>query len=649
MALRMNGLCLILPPAMITNYSPAPYGPFAPLDQTQMITMDHLTTVLRTHKLKGYRLNELSITGSWSLRSVDVCVTTSLHLETGFLDYEFTLNPLRNWGDNGPSLWFEDSDSDADSKVERSNRSFPDNHILMEPIKILAWNARGAASQEFRQTFGELMGKYKPNVVFISETRVGGQRADTIMNSLGMPCAVMVPNSPTSLISFIYASPYIDIRSVLWSNLKSIAASISVPWLVGGDFNDYLTADEKWGGNPACNHRMTFFRNAINECGLSDLGYSGPKFTWWNKRPNGNMIFERLDRFLANSQWLQSFPESIVYHLPRFKSDHNPLLFSTTPHNSSISQRPFRCEKIWLDQPDFANLVHLSWSRDADSSSSLTILQAKALDWNKTSFGNIFHQKNILLKRLHGIHAALTNGPNPFLLNLETELYKALASQLKIIEDFWASKSRIDWLNLGDENSSFFHASVINRRRSNRISSLKNTMGEWITDPNLIQSHIINHFLSIFTPASTTTFPPNLTFPDSSLDLHNFHFIPNDAEIKHALFSLSPYKAPGKDGFQVAFFQKFWSIVKDSVTRDIKFSFQSKTIPPTWNDSLICLIPKCNQPQDIKNFRPISLCSSLYKVISKILVQRIKPSIPSLISFNQGASVPEEKPLTMSS
>lgn len=149
LGLRMNGLCLLLPPAMITNFSPAPYGPHSPIDPTVLMTTDFIRQTPWEHKLKGHKLSGLFLVASWTLRSIDASVITSLQLETGFLDYSCSFNPIREWGDNGPSLWFEDSDSSSSSDVERNRKSFPDDHILMEPIKIMAWNARGAASQEF--------------------------------------------------------------------------------------------------------------------------------------------------------------------------------------------------------------------------------------------------------------------------------------------------------------------------------------------------------------------------------------------------------------------------------------------------------------------------------------------------------------------
>lgn len=70
------------------------------------------------------------------------------------------LNHIRDWGANGPCLWFEDDDSSSSSDADRTGQNFSNDHIIMEPLKILAWNARGVASQEFRRTFKELMAKY---------------------------------------------------------------------------------------------------------------------------------------------------------------------------------------------------------------------------------------------------------------------------------------------------------------------------------------------------------------------------------------------------------------------------------------------------------------------------------------------------------
>ena len=72
--------------------------------------------------------------------------------------------------------------------------------------------------------------------------------------------------------------------------------------------------------------------------------------------------------------------------------------------------------------------------------------------------------------------------------------------------------------------------------------------------------------------------------------------------------------------------------VKNSVCEEIKNFFMHGVVPSYLNETLISLILKCQNPKSLSNYRPISLCNSIYKVTSKIIVARIKPHLKSLIS-----------------
>lgn len=113
-----------------------------------------------------------------------------------------------------------------------------------------------------------------------------------------------------------------------------------------------------------------------------------------------------------------------------------------------------------------------------------------------------FRQKRSLLARIKGIQEKIHKLQNSPLISLE----KALQNELNIIlnreRQFWATKSRITWLNHGDANTSFFHTSTIKRRRRNSISSLRDKAGNWITDMSLLTQHIYNHFQSCYTTDS---------------------------------------------------------------------------------------------------------------------------------------------------
>lgn len=106
----------------------------------------------------------------------------------------------------------------------------------------------------------------------------------------------------------------------------------------------------------------------------------------------------------------------------------------------------------------------------------------------------------------------------------------------------------------------------------------------------------------------------------------------SDREIFEALKSLKPYKAPGPDGLHAGFFQRFWLIVGNLVKEEVKHIFSTAKIPGCLKETLITLIPKCKCPESINNFQPISLCNSIYKVMTKVIVARIRPLFNGIIS-----------------
>ncbi|CAA0827947.1 DNAse I-like superfamily protein, partial [Striga hermonthica] len=113
-----------------------------------------------------------------------------------------------------------------------------------------------------------------------------------------------------------------------------------------------------------------------------------------------------------------------------------------------------------------------------------------------------------------------------------------------------------------------------------------------------------------------------------------------EKEIKAALFLMESDKAPGEDGMTVFFFKHFWNIIKDDICAAVKSFFLSGNMLKNWKHTVITLIPKCLYPDSLSNFRPISLCGVLYKVVAKIIAERLKLCLNSCISSAQTAFVP---------
>ena len=230
-------------------------------------------------------------------------------------------------------------------------------------MKMISWNCQGAGNEMFRDHAYELHRRHRPNMLIIIEPRIAEARAQAVIDTLPythsyrvdptgysgsiwllwneIPTffveiitrsehsihALVKVHSPSIsfLLTTVYAPPQFHKRKLFWECLQNLARHISLPWVLLGDFNDMISDDEKLGGLPVNRTRISAFRNYMDNCGLMDLGFHGPSFTWTNKSPCWQTIIkERLDRGLGNAEWATLFPSAEIHHLPRVKSDHCP-------------------------------------------------------------------------------------------------------------------------------------------------------------------------------------------------------------------------------------------------------------------------------------------------------------------------------------
>jgi hypothetical protein len=298
---------------------------------------------------------------------------------------------------------------------------------------------------------------------------------------------------------------------------------------------------------------------------------------------------------------------------------------------------------MWLSHPNFMNVVIQAWSCSnlCDSINSFTHL---VTSWNRHTFGNIFIRKRRVLNRLNGIQHALACSPSVALACLEKSIRLEFLTILNQEEEFWALKSRLGWVLEGDRNTKFFHTSTIVRRKFNKIVRIRNSVGGWLENGEDISNHFLSGYIELYSSShssSITGFPaPRLAACLSDTEALNIGTPVSPLEIKNALWSFKPFKAPGPDGLHPGFFQQCWHHVGPSVVREVSSIFTKGKMPEFLNSTLISLIPKCLGPEVFGHFRPISLCNTVYKVVTKIIVNRIRPLLDQLVSPYQAAFVP---------
>ena len=128
--------------------------------------------------------------------------------------------------------------------------------------------------------------------------------------------------------------------------------------------------------------------------------------------------------------------------------------------------------------------------------------------------------------------------------------------------------------------------------------------------------------------------------PPSTCDLSDLDAPFTKEEVRGAIYDLPSDKAPGPDGFHAIFYKRFWPMLGDDLVMEVLVAVNSCNIPEGWNDTTIVMIPKVKDLEKVTQFRPISLCNVVYKVISKMLASRLKLILPEVINPTQSAFVP---------
>ncbi|GAU35629.1 hypothetical protein TSUD_30470, partial [Trifolium subterraneum] len=430
-------------------------------------------------------------------------------------------------------------------------------------------------------------------------------------------------NGDDFFVANVYAPCEDGAKQGLWVSLAARIQSLERQRIcVCGDFNAVKHIDERRssrGGARSLDH--IHFSRFIEDNNLIDLPLSGRKYTWFK---GDDLTMSRLDRFLLSEEWCVTWPSCNQVARMRGLSDHCSLVLSTNVEE--WGPRPSRMLKCWRYVPSYNLFVRDKWNSFQVEGSGGFVLKEK------------FKMIKATLKDWHLTH--VQNLPS------RIESLKArLSTLVQKGEDEVLSDKEIDELHgEGDANSKYFHSILTSRHRRNALSVIQED-GVILEGVTPIRQAVFLHFASHF-KAMNVERPgvENLRFKRlPQLESSSLTKPFSEEEVKSAMWDCDSYKSPVPDGINFGFIKDFWAELRGDVMRFISEFHRNRKLTRGLNSTFIALIPKIDSPQRLNDFRPISLVGSLYKILAKVLANRLHLVIGCVISESQSAFVKDRQ------
>uniref|UniRef100_A0A803PEE1 Reverse transcriptase domain-containing protein n=1 Tax=Cannabis sativa TaxID=3483 RepID=A0A803PEE1_CANSA len=307
-----------------------------------------------------------------------------------------------------------------------------------------------------------------------------------------------------------------------------------------------------------------------------------------------------------------------------------------------VSNRQFGAA-IWLMSSSKATVTpgreagepNIGWKADWIGLWSLIIVCYEIVKscWNESGHMDVF-------SKINSCASALTIWGKDVTGNFKARINKC-KKELKLLKNKRDSLAKQFWLKDGDQNSKYFHRAASNRRSHNRIVKLKNDNGDWVEWDHGLENVIVDYFSNLFATDGSACTEVIDCIQSRVTSQMNEELTRNVSveEVKRAVFDMHPDKSPGPDGMTPAFYQKCWGIVCNDVVSLVQQYFSTGVLPPGCCDANIVLIPKKKRPERMVDLRPIAICNVLYKVITKVMANRMKPFMDEIVADTQSAFI----------
>ena len=452
-------------------------------------------------------------------------------------------------------------------------------------------------------------------------------------------------------LTAIYASNKIEERRKLWLHIEDVGKNQNGAWSLMGDFNNVLNIEDRAGGKDVQETEFVDLRRMMDNIGMFDVERKGDRYTWFNKHTEG-AIYSCIDRVLTNIEWLQQNSNRTLHVLDLGVSDH-ALLFVKDDVNSSKGNKKFKFINQVTEMDGYKTEVNSNWNQPIGGDQvkilwkKLSRLKPVLMKMNKPLMG-LKQQIENIRNKLTDAHNNLSHDRmNEQRIKEVKQHTENLLNLQETEEKVLRQRAKVEWIRLGDGNNAFFHASLKSRQKKCGITKLLQEDGTVVHQQEDISNEVLNFYGKLLGETHEKLKSVDIVAIRNGKQLDRIQRaelvkMVEIEEIEAALKSIGDLKAPGVDGFGAKFFKAAWCTVKNDVTRTVLDFFRDGGFDARFNRTLVTLIPKHDQAIKVKDYRPISCCTTVYKIISKVIANRLSKVLGSIISNNQAAFVPSK-------
>ena len=450
----------------------------------------------------------------------------------------------------------------------------------------------------------------------------------------------------------IYAPTNPAERNSFFENLHEFFIPASSRTICG-DFNCYDSELDKFGGNYSPCRSLSDFKVNFN---LIDVWRKqnprSREFTWFN---SDFSIASRLDKFFVSPDLVRfisspsirpcCFSDHDLVDLAVDFSNFSPQGPGLWKFNNSLLADTVFCDHISNRINDLTDcIVRFSSFKDWWEFFKLS-LKEECIDFAKHKRTELNREKVVLTNRLILCKQRLVRGDTSAsaeIVSLEARLFALFNLEIEGVK----TRSRARWIEEGEKPTRFFFRLEHERTEKNRVTSMYDSNGNEVTSRADLDRVHVEFYTQLFSEEPVDMACQQHLFFQLNTKLTSVDSVSCDGpisleELAESVKSLSLNKSPGPDGFTLEFYLKFWNMLAPLLCRLYNLCFTDECLPESLQTSVTRLIfKKRGDVKDLKNWRPISLLNTDYKILSKAITLRLSRVLGSLVDPDQTCSVP---------